>query len=134
MKNRYWIVVSRTEDVLLQTWISHCLELDVVSQGTTARHAYAMGVEATELVLKWDMEEQGVRRSPAPAGEFEELYKLIAEGQRVKTLGEALIEVAPFKRVAVRVEFTIREDDGDVHVSSWPPADYAPHGILVYGK
>lgn len=39
------------------TWVGHCLEFDVVSQGNSMGHALQMTAEASALIIEWDHEE-----------------------------------------------------------------------------
>lgn len=101
-----WILVKRSPDS--EGWESHCLELDVVSQGETAKEAYDMGVEAAKLAMQWDLEEghdPRVRR-PAPAECYEDLHYLIDKGKKLEAK-EALN--ADFRVIAVRVMFDLEK-------------------------
>lgn len=49
-----WIYVKRAPD-LKDAWIGFCPELDVVSQGTSLRHAFEMTKEAVSLTLEDDL-------------------------------------------------------------------------------
>lgn len=61
------VVVYPAEDVPGQ-WISHCLELDLVSQGDSQEHALAMMREAVDTLIRFNLA-QGfapVQVNPAP--------------------------------------------------------------------
>lgn len=40
-------------------WISHCLEIDVISQGNSQEHAFEMMAEAIEIIAKDNVEHGG---------------------------------------------------------------------------
>lgn len=67
LKLNMWVHVYPAEDVPGQ-WVSHCLDVDVVSQGDTLVHALMMGIEASAMVIAEDIknnEEPLFRRAPA---------------------------------------------------------------------
>ena len=74
---RFWIVLREAPDVP-GTWIGHCLELDVVSQGDSPAHALSMTIEAIGIVLEGDAE-SGLdpRRRRAPEEDWEEFGALL---------------------------------------------------------
>lgn len=53
MNISFWFALSPCEDIPGQ-WISHCLELDSISQGNTIEHALNMGIEAALMILEAD--------------------------------------------------------------------------------
>ncbi|HEY3356081.1 MAG TPA: hypothetical protein VGQ83_22705 [Polyangia bacterium] len=77
----FWFFVHRTKDVPGE-WTAHCLELDVVSQGTSVKHAVMMLFEACSMVLADDL---GANRDPlerrAPDEFWADLYKAVREGK-----------------------------------------------------
>ena len=121
MSTKYpvWILIKRSAEIEGQ-WVSHCLELDVVSQGDSAEDAYKMGVEASQLAMKWDIQEglDPRGRPQAPAECFDDLHYLIEQGNRFE-VDEALS--SDFRVMAVRVEFDLEklerlasgEEEGD---------------------
>lgn len=44
------IDLERDADMAEETWISHCLKIDVVSQGPTPRDAVVMIAEAVDMM------------------------------------------------------------------------------------
>ena len=89
----FWFVLQRAEDVPGE-WTGHCLELDVVSQGTSLRHVMAMLNEACFITVCDDI---FAGRDPldrrAPASFWDELYKIVDEGKKVdfSTLDEGKV-------------------------------------------
>jgi predicted RNase H-like HicB family nuclease len=75
-----WVLVRPAED-LKDQWVAHCLELDVVSQGTSFTHAMEMVFEAIAMVVTDDI---GAGRDPlsrrAPEEYWSELYHVMEEG------------------------------------------------------
>lgn len=71
-------------------WVGHCLEVDVVSQGDSLRHAYEMTREAVELVILDDLSlgREPTQRS-APRDEWEAAYKTVqSRNPKLYTLTE----------------------------------------------
>lgn len=78
-----WAVFTPSKQVPGE-WVGHCLELDVVSQGTSLKHAMSMLSEACALVVVDDLAkgfEPMSRR--APEKDFEFLTKMQTSGERV---------------------------------------------------
>ncbi len=71
------VYLTRAPDVAGQ-WVGHCLEIDVVSQGDSMRHAYEMTREAVEMVILDDLNSN---REPAlrsaPREEWEAAYQSV---------------------------------------------------------
>lgn len=83
------VFLSRAPDVEGQ-WLGHCLEVDVVTQGDSMHHAYAMAREAVEMVILDDL---NAGREPtlraAPPEEWEAVYRLVrSSGPKLYTLEE----------------------------------------------
>src|SRR6266850_344752 len=78
-----WVVVRPAED-LPDQWVAHCLELDVISQGTSFQHAMAMVGEAAFLAVTEDL---SAGRDPllrrAPDEFWTDLYSIAASGEQV---------------------------------------------------
>jgi hypothetical protein len=78
-----WVVVRPAED-LPDQWVAHCLDLDVVSQGTSFRHAMEMVFEASSMVVTDDIvsgRDPSSRR--APENFWDELHLIVTNGQSV---------------------------------------------------
>jgi len=115
-----WILLKKAE--VEGQWIGHCLELDVVSQGDGAKHAYEMAVEAAKLAMQWDLEEDldPRQRPQAPADCYDDLHFLIDRGSRME-VDEALDD-GGFSVIAVRVSFDLDKlRAGDDQPYSPPP-------------
>lgn len=78
-----WVVARPAED-LPDQWVAHCLDLDVVSQGTTFQHAMEMVFEACSMVVSDDIvagRDPSSRR--APQSFWDELHSIVSRGQVV---------------------------------------------------
>jgi predicted RNase H-like HicB family nuclease len=82
-----WIVVRPADDVPGQ-WVGHCLDIDVVTQGNSAQHAFEMLAEAIAIVAEEDL---STGRDPrdrrrAPGAEWDALFEVVqAARERPKT-------------------------------------------------
>lgn len=78
-----WVVVKPAED-LPDQWVAHCLDLDVVTQGTSYKHAMNMVFEAASMVV---VDELVAGRDPlarrAPPEDWADLYRILNEGHHV---------------------------------------------------
>ncbi len=85
-----WVVVRPAEDLANQ-WVAHCLDLDVVTQGTSFGHAMEMAFEAVSMVVADDIV---AGRDPlsrrAPEKFWEELHAIVIGSQAVRF--EALLK------------------------------------------
>lgn len=81
-----WIVVEPAED-MPGTWVSHCLNFDVVSYGDSVVDAVVSVCEAVEDVVIDDLS-NGLdplqRGSTTPSGCWERLKKIVEAGKPVK--------------------------------------------------
>lgn len=77
----FWVLVKPAEDVPGQ-WVGHCLELDIVSVGTSLTHAIEMTAEAACECIADDLsnDRYPLDRRPAPAEFFSELSRLQRDG------------------------------------------------------
>lgn len=73
-----WILLNPAPDVEGQ-WIAHCLDLDVVTQGSSLEHAAIMAREAVDLVIESDVAagSDPFEREEAPQDDWQRLYKLL---------------------------------------------------------
>jgi hypothetical protein len=115
-----WVIARPAEDVPGQ-WVGHCLDFDIVSLGTSLRHALAMTAEAVCMCLEEDVKSgaEPFSRSPAPAQYWEERDRVVREG----TYGPApenqdVVLVTQF-RIELHEEHS---DDDDACVEQLPPA------------
>ena len=78
-----WVVLKPSAE-LPGGWVSHCLELDLVSQGTSYKNALETIREGIFMVI---LEDLALKRNPlsrrAPEKFFAELKKIVNEGDRV---------------------------------------------------
>lgn len=66
-------------------WVAHCLNWDVVSQGTSPSHATRMVAEALVLAIEEDLEEDldPADRNPAPPDLWETFQRTQQRGTRI---------------------------------------------------
>ena len=79
------VLVTPASDVPGQ-WIAHCLELDVVTQGTTPSHAIEMAAAAVQMVIDDDLAESRDpfrSRKPAPGEHWTRLTDVLRNGSPV---------------------------------------------------
>lgn len=78
-----WVVFKPAEDIAGH-WTAHCLDLDVVTSGTSLSHAMGMIVEAAEMTIQDDLSNN---RDPiarkAPKEFWDELQRIVSHGQKV---------------------------------------------------
>lgn len=80
-----WAYIVRSDD-LKDCWVAHCLDLDVVTQGHSPRHALDMIHEAVALALVDDLN-HGLdprERPRAPAECWEPLLRLFKKHSKVQ--------------------------------------------------
>jgi hypothetical protein len=101
----FWILIEEAEDVPGQ-WISHCLNLDIVSQGNSPEHAYHMIVEAIAITLTDDLTagRNPFEHSSAPAEYWQRLKEMRDKGKAIP-LKEAF--AAQVKKIAFLMNFEI---------------------------
>jgi predicted RNase H-like HicB family nuclease len=79
----FWFVFKRAEDVPGE-WVGHCLDIDVVTQGTSLEHALAMLGEACLMTVCDDI---GSHREPldrrAPQSYWDIMYNMVQHGRSV---------------------------------------------------
>lgn len=77
----FWVIAKPAEDVPGE-WVAHCLEVDVVSQGRSLNHSFAMVAEAVAMVVTEDL---AAGRQPtdrrAPEEFWRELWNLANTGK-----------------------------------------------------
>jgi len=75
----WFFTVQRAEDVEGQ-WVSHCLDIDVVTQGTSLRNAIEMLCEAVTIVVR---ESDLSKLTAAPLEDWELLFSVQEKGERL---------------------------------------------------
>lgn len=82
-----WVLVERDPEASDENlWVSHFLELDIISQGSTPLLAMQMLVEAVIVAVTDDLEEglNPADRGKAPQEQFDKVLKVVNAGQQVK--------------------------------------------------
>lgn len=75
-----WVVIRRAEDVQ-GAWVAHCLDFDIVSQGSDLQDALRMIVEALSLCFEDDLRADRLPpMRPAPDALWQELLGIQREG------------------------------------------------------
>jgi len=76
LQHRLHVLIYPAPDLAGQ-WVAHCLDLDLVSQGSSATHALEMIAEAVQLSVQWAIEEgrPPLEMRPAPAEEWDRFEK-----------------------------------------------------------
>ena len=115
-----WFLIRPAADVPGQ-WTSHCLELDVVSQGTSLAHALDMGVEAAFQAIVDDIDDglDPRDRPRAPREHWDALFSVVNSGEQVTMKevhedGSRLESFAALIEVHVNDEATTRDWDAPV--------------------
>lgn len=112
----FWVLVQPSADVPGE-WIAHCLEVDVVTQGTSINDAFKMAAEATTMVVCEDL---AAGRNPldrrAPDEFWAELWPVVNDGSR-KSLREVAANSGSVRCVAAQLlmHATIVEMDPSTH-------------------
>ena len=76
-----WVVLHRPEHPK-GDWAAHCLEIDVVSQGRSPRHAIGMVAEAIVMTLKADITAKLLpSRRRAPDQFWDELWGILRNSE-----------------------------------------------------
>lgn len=97
MKSNAWFLIEMSED-LPNTWVAHCLDLDVVAYGSSLDEAVRMGIETAEMALSDDLA-AGLdsRRRRAPQEDWDRFYQLMGEATKripVGALGQSEVRYA----------------------------------------
>jgi predicted RNase H-like HicB family nuclease len=82
-----WILIERAKD-LPGTWIGLCLDFDVVTQGKSLRHAFAMAREAVEMTVRADLKAgRDPRERRAPWRCWAHLWDVVERAERRPSTG-----------------------------------------------
>jgi len=79
----FWFVFRRAKDVPGE-WVGHCLDLDVVTQGTSLQHAMRMLGDACYMTVCDDVQagrDPQDRRAPQPFWDC--MFNMVAHGRTV---------------------------------------------------
>jgi len=121
-----WITIEHARDVS-ETWVGHCLDFDVISQGGSPEDAIRMTAEAVAMTIVDDVQHDlDPRDRRAPPASWDQLARVLARGERVD-LAE-LPEIRRHRDVIAAAELTIvfneagRGEPGDLTLSHRPIA------------
>lgn len=80
------IDLERATDTTEETWVSHCLEIECISQGSTPRDAISMLAEAVDMMVNDEIEAQVLAGNPRPGWEraFMNIAEEIAERRQAE--------------------------------------------------
>ncbi|MES1204707.1 MAG: hypothetical protein ABUS79_02100 [Pseudomonadota bacterium] len=101
-------VVARPADDLPDQWVAHCLDLDVVTQGTSFEHVIEMVKEASLMVVCDDLaagKEPTLRRAPDEC--WAEMRQIVTTGKPVSMDLLSRVPRANFGSVAVQLELSV---------------------------
>lgn len=97
-----WVIFKPAEDIP-GTWVAHCLDLDVITSGTSLPHALGMILEAAAMTIEEDLNSG---RNPlerrAPPEFWQEMERIITGG-RPTSLKEVLSGKERWKALALQV-------------------------------
>lgn len=85
-----WVVIKPAEDVP-GVWVSHCLTLDVMSQGPSPHEAFKYLMSAVFLTVADDLlhgRDPAVRGKKTPKADWEEQAHIVRQGKRVRLRDE----------------------------------------------
>jgi hypothetical protein len=74
----FWALFYPSEELPKQ-WIAHCLNLDIVTQGNSLKHAINMLLEAVQLIL--EDQRDICKYEMAPREDWKKLSKVISKGK-----------------------------------------------------
>lgn len=104
-----WIVVKPAADVP-GVWVSHCLTLDLISQGDSAAHALQSVNEAIQVVVVDDLlagRDPAARGAKTPAEGWAEQSRIVQHGSRFELNELAAKSTAGKVRWAVNMKFRV---------------------------
>ena len=112
------MLFHRPED-LPSVWAVHVLDLDVISQGETLQDALKMALEASGMVVRWDVEH---RRDPldrrAPDAFWDKFHDIVLHGQALEGLN--IPDEAHVHAVALQAMCAFAFQNADVAVTTPP--------------
>lgn len=106
-EQNFWVLVKPAEDVPGQ-WVGHCLDLDILSVGTSPRHALDMTGQAVCEIVADDLAHgrYPLDRHRAPPEFYSELARVQSKGSFVKLV--KLDELPSDRPVIAAMQFHIR--------------------------
>lgn len=103
-----WVIVRPADDIDGE-WVAHCLDLDVVTQGSSPAHALEMAREAAAMVV---VEDLNTNRDPlrrrAPEEFWAELYAMVEASSPIDRAGIETIQGAAIIVADMLLEFERR--------------------------
>jgi hypothetical protein len=125
-ERNFWVLLRPADDVPGQ-WTGHCLELDIVSAGTSLAHAIAMTAEAVVECVGDDLahDRYPLDRRPAPAEFYLELTRLQRDGDYVDANDlpvDGPVIVAVMFRIRMRRLQLVERPEPDAQFEQLPPA------------
>jgi len=110
-----WVLVERDPDAKEELWVSHNLELDIVSQGSTIAQALEMLFEATFIAASDDIAAglNPADRQKAPPEQWEKLLNIVNHGTPVKRLSEVkknMILATQLMLVVAKVDHRVKKN------------------------
>ncbi len=102
-----WVLVTPAEDVPEQ-WVGHCLDLDVVSQGSCPEGALKATKEAVLMVLRDDLEkglDSTKERQRAPREYWDRLSKVLRDGGTLEVVEDRLALRSKIQAMATQFRF-----------------------------
>lgn len=129
----FWVLVVPADSVPSE-WVAHCLDFDIVSQGTSAEEAFDQILDAVSVCLSDDLARGAdplVVRPRAPVECWEQLHAIVAGGEKVSSneLRSAMNEGGEQddvegERVSIEfavwmsMEFAAATDEGRLHFAA----------------
>ena len=99
-----WVVLHRPEQPK-GDWAAHCLEIDVVSQGRSPRHAIEMVAEAIVMTLRADITKKRLpSRRRAPDEFWDELWDILRNSEPTSLAKSSAGAIALAGQLVLRVE------------------------------
>jgi predicted RNase H-like HicB family nuclease len=85
-----WILIEPAPD-LPGTWVAHCLDFDVITQGSSLHHAFEMAQEAIEMTVLGDLAAgRDPRERRAPDEYWKRLWRIVERADRRPSRGPLL--------------------------------------------
>ena len=116
-----WLTVYPEPDAP-HIWTAHWLDIDLVTCGDNAGHALEMALEALAIFLGDNLtSDVPFRTHRAPEEDWRRLEDILANGQRARETGDAVLVPANVGALAAnfRVEIGDRQVSSPVRVGMW---------------
>lgn len=120
-----WVQIERAED-LPGVWIAHCLDFDLVTQGSSIKHAVDMAYEAITMVVEEDLmagRDLADRRASKEDRDF--FYRLLLAAEKMPPGAPFPLDDSQVAYFLVMLRIEVECDDGrtehQVHDAGWMP-------------